>query len=466
MADGDAPRTKRIVTGRQRLGSLKEEDPSLRSGSAASASAQRPATNGAPSWASSNPALRAAGSAPAPSGQPSSSKPPTAQRFKPRAPARKSQPRDAPVEKTGNGLPDLAELQAAARLQAERSAERQRAYALHQQRGGARMDGKGVSFGSVSTLGPSAPGKQPGAGMSNRGPGGGGSGSAPGGAGSQAQMSRQMQDAQAAVKRELADIDSYGGAGGAMDMDMDAEPGKQGPPFDYTSFYPTMLPFRPPGAETMEDEGVATESAALELQAQAMFDQEEEDGGAGPGAAEGLGLWPDAGGKHRLMLVQLPDVLPQLHQPQQQGKGSNAHTRSRPAASGLRDLGDGRVGKLLVFESGAVKLQLGDVLLDVSAASLGQCRQEVAMVNAQQNSFTVLGAVTHSAVCTPDLEQLLSNEPVPNWPRADTAHSAPDASDQQQIKLEPAVEMDGLCHASAVKPEQKAMDDDKAGSER
>ena len=32
MADGDAPRTKRIVTGRQRLGTLKEEESSLRSG--------------------------------------------------------------------------------------------------------------------------------------------------------------------------------------------------------------------------------------------------------------------------------------------------------------------------------------------------------------------------------------------------------------------------------------------------
>lgn len=74
-----------------------------------------------------------------------------------------------------------------------------------------------------------------------------------------------------------------------------------------------------------------------------QHDQEEEEDAAGSTAAESLGLWPDAGGKHRLMLVQLPDVLPQLLQPQQQGKGASAGTKSRSAASSLRQLGDGKV---------------------------------------------------------------------------------------------------------------------------
>lgn len=133
MADGNAPKTKRIITGRQRLGTLREEDAALRSGSlslwtsvrsnsarslgrlmqpilfhrcsclgtsvkracssldrkhdtqhlaGSAASASRAGPSGGPSLASSNPASRAAASAPAPAGQPGGSRPPTAKRVR------------------------------------------------------------------------------------------------------------------------------------------------------------------------------------------------------------------------------------------------------------------------------------------------------------------------------------------------------------------------------------------------
>lgn len=45
-----------------------------------------------------------------------------------------------------------------------------------------------------------------------------------------------------------------------------------------------------------------------------------------------------------------------------------------------------------------------------------------------------------------------SNKPVPDWSRADAA-GTPHAN-EQQIKDEPADDMDATCHASAVKPEE------------
>ena len=67
-----------------------------------------------------------------------------------------------------------------------------------------------------------------------------------------------------------------------------------------------------------------------------------------------------------------------------------------------------QMGKLLVFESGAVKLQLGDVLLDVRPGSAVSAHQELAAVNTQSGNIVFLAPVTHRAVCSPDISQLLA----------------------------------------------------------
>ena len=66
-----------------------------------------------------------------------------------------------------------------------------------------------------------------------------------------------------------------------------------------------------------------------------------------------------------------------------------------------------QIGKLLVFESGAVKMQLGDVLLDVTAGTPPMFRQELAMIGPKQGLMAFMGGVTHRAVCVPDVAHLL-----------------------------------------------------------
>ena len=60
-----------------------------------------------------------------------------------------------------------------------------------------------------------------------------------------------------------------------------------------------------------------------------------------------------------------------------------------------------------MFESGAVKLQMGDVVLDVAAGTPCQFRQEVASVNAREGHFVFLGDVSQRVVCSPNVEQLI-----------------------------------------------------------
>lgn len=66
-----------------------------------------------------------------------------------------------------------------------------------------------------------------------------------------------------------------------------------------------------------------------------------------------------------------------------------------------------QIGKLLVFESGAVKLQMGDVLMDVTAGTPCQFRQEIAAVNAKDAHFIFLGDVSQRIVSSPNIEQLI-----------------------------------------------------------
>jgi hypothetical protein len=62
---------------------------------------------------------------------------------------------------------------------------------------------------------------------------------------------------------------------------------------------------------------------------------------------------------------------------------------------------------MLVFESGAVKMQFGDVLFDVVPGTEAAFRQEIAVVGTQNKACVFLGAVQQRAVAIPDIEHLL-----------------------------------------------------------
>ena len=66
-----------------------------------------------------------------------------------------------------------------------------------------------------------------------------------------------------------------------------------------------------------------------------------------------------------------------------------------------------QIGKMLVFQSGAVKVQLGDVLFDVLPGTEAAFRQDIAAVNAAEQACVFLGGISQRVVACPDIAHLL-----------------------------------------------------------
>jgi hypothetical protein len=251
---------------------------------------------------------------------------------------------------------------------------------------------------------------------------------------------------------------------------------------DEGQYYPTLLPLMDPGAAEVEAEegdargahwrpgdlattGVGASGGRRALAAllsacialslcpspdpntHTLQDPEED-------TAAGLRL-EDAEADEHVYLFQLPSVLP-LAPPKTKVKiedegagggagGSKARYRQaeaaaaaaaaapEPAGASLAQLKGRTVGQLLVFESGRVKLRVGDALLDVAAGVPCTARQEVAVINPQPGASSrggadapghllLLGAVSQRVVVTPDVWQLMEDAEIPEF---DGAAAAP-----------------------------------------
>ena len=68
-----------------------------------------------------------------------------------------------------------------------------------------------------------------------------------------------------------------------------------------------------------------------------------------------------------------------------------------------------QIGQLVVYESGAVKLQIGSVLYDLEPGISPNIREEVAGITSlgEEPACPLLGEVQQHAVITPDMEHLL-----------------------------------------------------------
>ncbi|KAF8928112.1 hypothetical protein BGZ58_009875, partial [Dissophora ornata] len=69
---------------------------------------------------------------------------------------------------------------------------------------------------------------------------------------------------------------------------------------------------------------------------------------------------------------------------------------------------EGKIGRLLVYKSGKVKMQVGDIVMDVSSGSECSFLQDVVVVDSNSKQSFVMGSVQKRMVCVPNLTQLLS----------------------------------------------------------
>ncbi|KAI8851232.1 RNA polymerase III RPC4-domain-containing protein [Chytridium lagenaria] len=71
---------------------------------------------------------------------------------------------------------------------------------------------------------------------------------------------------------------------------------------------------------------------------------------------------------------------------------------------------EGKIGKLLVYKSGKIALQIGSLLMDVAVGPRSSCIQEVVSVDMDHKSIYTIGTASHSLICTPDIENLIAAE--------------------------------------------------------
>ncbi|CAD7697964.1 unnamed protein product [Ostreobium quekettii] len=221
--------------------------------------------------------------------------------------------------------------------------------------------------------------------------------------------------------------------GGVAEKEGDKEELNTGPigPVDelpQNCYYPTTLPLRPEGEEGERDgeAGNALLESALPC-ASGSSSQDLQDRRAG----RELGLMRPGMDEERLLLMQLPSVFPAQatevkvegalggagRQGRGRGEGDQGVKVPSMLATKVEELPAGRIGKLLVFRSGRVKMVVGDVLMDVTCGTPWSYRQEVVAVNVEDEvgHCVFLGDIASRAICNPNVAQLLSPDPMSNF---------------------------------------------------
>eukprot|EP01012_Entosiphon_sulcatum_P066299 TRINITY_DN95473_c0_g1_i1.p1 TRINITY_DN95473_c0_g1~~TRINITY_DN95473_c0_g1_i1.p1 ORF type:complete len:286 (+),score=31.45 TRINITY_DN95473_c0_g1_i1:40-858(+) len=98
-----------------------------------------------------------------------------------------------------------------------------------------------------------------------------------------------------------------------------------------------------------------------------------------------------------LFLIQLPTAIPLAKKP------------AAPATPNFQTLPHppGHAGKLLVYKSGKIKLQLGDAKFDVAIAKTGTSAQSLIALNTKANNCYMLGDVARTMVATPVMDDII-----------------------------------------------------------
>ncbi|KAL9254115.1 hypothetical protein AKJ16_DCAP11188 [Drosera capensis] len=76
----------------------------------------------------------------------------------------------------------------------------------------------------------------------------------------------------------------------------------------------------------------------------------------------------------------------------------------------FEELPAGRVGKMIVYMSGAIKLRLGDTLFDVSPGSASDFHQDAVAMNTETRNCYVTGRIDKQAVVSLDINSILGKD--------------------------------------------------------
>lgn len=109
----------------------------------------------------------------------------------------------------------------------------------------------------------------------------------------------------------------------------------------------------------------------------------------------------------QLTLIQMPCILPEPVDCRDEAIASNSQ-------AGINAIPDGKIGKMRVYKSGAVKMDIGGVEFEVLRGCDMKCHQEVCCVSVDQKVCMFMGPVPNKAVVVPALSSILKNVQQPN----------------------------------------------------
>lgn len=173
--------------------------------------------------------------------------------------------------------------------------------------------------------------------------------------------------------------------------------------WDLSKHYPVTLPLRKPfsGSAEQLDEEEFGEATSRDLDENAMP------------AAEELELMRE-NDEDRLLFFQIPSFLP-LSKAAAGGSArvpessSSSRHDDSGASTSLDKFPAGHMGKLRVYSSGTVKLQLGDVVLEAVPGSQCVFAQQLATINSVSRHCCFLGDVGQRIVLVPSMDDLLNS---------------------------------------------------------
>mmetsp|Transcript_32240 Transcript_32240/g.42514 ORF Transcript_32240/g.42514 Transcript_32240/m.42514 type:complete len:233 (+) Transcript_32240:88-786(+) len=103
------------------------------------------------------------------------------------------------------------------------------------------------------------------------------------------------------------------------------------------------------------------------------------------------------------------ETSPQKSQEQKEKEriqGEQGEDNDQPHDNSLKKIAPGHIGKLQLYQSGKVKLIIGETSFDVTSGLPCHFVQDVVSIDPEKRTCCFFGQVTKRAVCTPDFEQL------------------------------------------------------------
>lgn len=192
------------------------------------------------------------------------------------------------------------------------------------------------------------------------------------------------------------------GGGNAANSSIGAKEYKE--PWDYYKYYPVTLPVRMPysGNPEVLDEQEFNEDSETNVYNESSLKPAEE-----------LGLLEEEDLEKKLVFIQLPATMPIPNQAvKTEGVGTASSSKPLKNASkacSLNEIPAGKMGKMLVYKSGAVKLKLGDHLYNVSGGLDCSFAQDLVCMNTEEKYCCTIGELNKRAIITPDIESVLDN---------------------------------------------------------